>query len=73
MQNDKISKGLELEIAYAMAQAAAARSGAGYAAWYSVAGKFDDALRDYRAGFVNAASHAIKKARRAAAFAEMTA
>ena len=73
MQNDKISKGLELQIAYAMAQAAAARTGAGYAAWYAVAGKFDDALRDYRAGFVESAGRAIKTAQRSAAFAEMTA
>ena len=69
--NHQIVSRLELEIGYAMAQACAAKSGARYAAWYDVAGKLHDALRDYRAGFVDAATRALKNAREAAAFAEV--
>ena len=61
---------IELQIAYAMSRAVAAKSGESYAAWYEVAGKFDDALRALRAGFVDAAWRSLKSARRAAAFAE---
>ena len=65
-----MDKRMELEIAYAMSRAVAAKSGESYAAWYEVAGKFDDALRALRAGFIDAAWRSLKSARRAAAFAE---
>jgi len=68
--NHRIVSRLELEIGYAMAQACAAKSGARYAAWYDVAGTFQNALRDYRAGFSDAAQAYLEAARNKAAFAE---
>jgi len=65
-----MDKRIELEIAYAMSRAVAATSGEGYAAWYEVAGKLDDALRVYRAGFADAACRLLHAAHRSAAFAE---
>ena len=65
-----MEKRMELAIAYAMSRAVAAKSGAGYTAWYEAAGKFDDAYRAYRAGFADAAWRLLRAARQSAAFAE---
>ena len=61
---------IEYQIAFALSRAAEAKSGACFAAWYEVAGKFDDARKALRNGFTDAALRHLKAARRAAAFAE---